>query len=84
MHPVEADGCGLVILRERRGFFRVSYDVVESGVMVYDGETMRLEHSDGSTREVPEGEWSDMLNVTPANRIPQCAGFQFFILRRNA
>jgi len=82
MHPVEADGCGLVIIQERSHGLRVVYDVVESGVLIYDGETLSLEHQDGSQREVPEREWPDVLNVAASNRIPQCAGFDFFIVRR--
>jgi hypothetical protein len=77
VHPVEADGCGVVVLRERKG---PSYEAIERGVLYYDGERLWLEHADGSRRELPEDEWPNILNVTPSNKIPQCAGFDFFMV----
>jgi hypothetical protein len=81
-HPVEIDGCRLVILRERTKLSSVRYDVLESGFLVYDGETMLLDSENGS-RVVTEQEMDDILDVTPTNQIPECSGFQLFILQRH-
>jgi hypothetical protein len=81
MHPVEADGCGLVILAESRSPLSIKYKVLESGVLSYDGKVLNLEFEGGGTRVITEEEQRYMLNVTPSNKIPECAGFDFFILR---
>ena len=81
MHPVEADGCGLVILRE---LSRLRYEVVDSGFLAYDGKTLWFEGANGTRRELPEDQWSGIMTVAPANRIPQCAEFNFFTVCRDA
>lgn len=83
MHPVEADGCGLVILAENARFLGAPIiKVLETGTLSYDGEALTLESDNGGRRIVTEEEQRDMLNVTEQNQIPQCVGYDFFILRQ--
>lgn len=78
MTPVEIDGCALVILQDS-GWS--GFHVLESGVLSYDGCELSLERTDGTRRPMGEQEQRKILNVTGGNRIPECAGFDLFILR---
>jgi hypothetical protein len=78
------DGCSLVILRSRRQFFRAGFEIVESGVLSYDGKVLELESVDGSSRRiVTEVEQSQIALVTEKSAIPECAGYRLFILLRD-
>ncbi len=79
-HPAHLDGRSLIILRERDTLFRSGFEVVASGDLHFDGETLMLESPDGGIRIVPESECSQILTVTRTNQIPECAGFQLVIL----
>jgi hypothetical protein len=65
MHPVSFDGGSLVILRERSNLLCVHYEVIESGVLMFDGQTLTLEHTDGSERTFSEQEQQNLLIITP-------------------
>lgn len=79
-HPAHLDGHSLVILRERDALLRGGFEIAASGVLRFDGETLVLQLFDGGIRIVPENECSQILTVTSTNRIPECDGFQLFIL----
>ena len=79
--PVRLDGNTLVVLRDKSTSFRTAFEIVRSGRLCYDGETLRLKNESGTTvwtlpDEIPPG----ICNVTPENRIPECAGYDFFLL----
>lgn len=74
-HPAHVDGCSVVVLRQgRRGF-----QVVESGILLFDGEALALGEGE-SRRPFSEGELEALMHVTPNSHIPECRGFDFFVL----
>ncbi|MEJ7640042.1 MAG: hypothetical protein WKF75_19260 [Singulisphaera sp.] len=74
-HPTHIDGRSVVILRQgRRGFH-----VVESGMLSYDGQTLTL-GEDESRRVFSDDELQSLMPVVEASRIPECRGFDFFVL----
>jgi hypothetical protein len=74
-HPAHIDGCSVVILRQgRRGFH-----VLESGMLSYDGQTLTLGEDD-SRRVFTDGELQSLMPVVEGSRIPECRGFDFFLL----
>lgn len=57
------------------------FDAMESGVLSFDGDLLTFETEEGSSsRLVSEREQKKMLTVTPENAIPQCQGFQLFLI----
>jgi hypothetical protein len=57
----------------------LGFDVVESGFLSFDGETLWL--GDGASRRVfTDGERDSLMPVAATNRIPECRGYRFFIL----
>jgi hypothetical protein len=82
MHVPDPDGHRLVILREHPNPFGARYEVLESGVVQREGETLWLTGQDGAARDLSHFETTRMLYVTPYNRIPECTGFSFFLLHR--
>jgi hypothetical protein len=82
MNPVEMDGCSLVILAEQPRLMGADFEIIEKGTLTYDERVLTLEFDCSTERVVTEVEQREMLNVTPLNRIPVCAGYYLFILRR--
>jgi hypothetical protein len=79
--PVGLDGSTLVVLRDASTGFRTRFEIVRCGRLSYDGETLRLKNDSGATvwtlpDELPTG----ICNVTPANRIPECDGYDLFLI----
>ena len=75
-HPAHIDGCSLVILRRRSSLLSAGFEVVESGTLSYDGETLTLESDHAArTREVTLAEQNHILVVSELNRIPEFIGF---------
>jgi hypothetical protein len=81
-YPTQLDGCSIVILRPPSGFRR-HFEIVEKGVLSHDGETLTLASETGRAgRIVTEDELSRILTVGDGNMIPECEGFQLFILEQ--
>jgi hypothetical protein len=74
-HPAHIDGRSVVLLRQgRRGFH-----VLESGMLSYDGQTLTL--GEGESRRVfTDDELQSLWPVVEGSRIPECRGFDFFLL----
>lgn len=74
--PAHIDGRTVVVLhREGRG-----YAIVESGRLQFDGEDLSL--ADGeSTRLFTDAEIDLLKIVVAENRIPECEGFDLFLIR---
>jgi hypothetical protein len=83
MQQIDPHGRALVVLRELPNPFGYRYDVQESGILVREGDALSIEHPDGTTRPLSNFEKARLLVVMPTNRIPECAGYQFFILQRD-
>jgi hypothetical protein len=83
MHPpAHIDGCNLVILRQTGGSLRWTFEVVESGWLHFDGDTLTLDSDRGAPpRAVSEAEQEQILTVSEKNGIPHCAGYRLFILQ---
>jgi hypothetical protein len=75
-HPSEVDGSSLVVLRQTR----LGFEIVESGILCYDGETLRLETVPNGWRIIDDAECSNYRYVGPENRIPECQGFDLFVI----
>jgi hypothetical protein len=74
-HPAHIDGCSVVILRQGwRGLH-----VLESGMLSYDGQTLTL-GEDQSRRVFTDDELQSLMPVVEGSRIPECRGFDFFLL----
>jgi hypothetical protein len=73
-HPAHIDGRSVVILRRGRGFH-----VLESGMLSYDGQTLTL-GEDESRRVFTDDELQSLMPVAEGSRIPECRGFDFFLL----
>lgn len=71
----------MVIVHPRGSTLRGGFKAVESGFLSYDGETLTLE-SDRSvkTRELTPTELARILAVSSSNQIPECLGYQLYIL----
>lgn len=79
--PHHLDGCSIVILRECSGWLGSRFEVVESGMLSYDGDclTLEAEHSD-ERRVFTEAEQERILDVSENNRIRECEGYRLFLL----
>jgi hypothetical protein len=76
-YPIELDGCSVAVLRNGRWGFHV----VESGVLGFDRETLSI--GEGELRRVfTDVERDSLMPVGSNSRIPECRGFDFFILGR--
>jgi hypothetical protein len=74
-HPAHIDGRTVVIARQgRRGFH-----VLESGMLGYDGQTLTL-GEDELRRVFTDDELQSLMPVVEGSRIPECRGFDFFLL----
>jgi hypothetical protein len=78
-YPAHVDGRTLVVIRARKSLFG-GYDVIESGVLEHDGESLRLVGDRGS-RVFTRAELESLQPVSPRSRIICCRGFDFFLLR---
>ncbi len=80
MHqPAHVDGCSVVVLRQGRHGF----NVVESGILSFDGDSLTLGEGE-ARRAFSDGELASLMHVTPNSRIPECRGFDFFVLAEGA
>ena len=78
----ELDGCSLVIIRQRSGMFG-GFDIIESGELTYDGDTLTFESDrDADPRVVTEEEQRQILTVNEHTQIPECVGYRLFILEQ--
>jgi len=76
MHqPAHLDGCSVVILRKVRRAFSVQ----EQGRLSHDGQKLMLVHGD-ARRLFTDAEIGALLSVTTDSRIPECKGFDFFLI----
>jgi hypothetical protein len=74
-HPVHIDGRSVVVLRKRG----LGYLVVRSGWLEFDGTELTLTTEDGRIPFSDE-ENNGLKRVVADNRIPQCRGFDFFLI----
>jgi hypothetical protein len=75
--PAHIDGRTVVILvQEPLGFH-----LVESGRLAHDGESLWLGEGE-STRLFTDEERAALMIVGTNNRIPECRGFDFFVLKQ--
>jgi hypothetical protein len=77
--PAHIDGRTVVILRRRASIFS-GYVVVESGLLMHTGEELLLV-TKGGDRIISDDELQAFQPVTPQNRILECRGFDFFVVR---
>ena len=75
-HPAHIDGRTVVVLR-REGH---SYSIVESGRLEFNGEDLSLVNGDFK-RLFTDDEMSLLKLFVAGNRIPQCEGFDLFLIR---
>ena len=73
--PTHLDGRTIVILSDQS----IGYRILESGQLSYDGNTLSL-MTDESERPFLDHEAEALLLVNPENRIPQCQGFDLFLI----
>lgn len=78
-HPAHIDGRTLVVIRPRK-FILGGYDVVESGTLGFDGESLELAGDHGS-RTVTDAELDSIQPVVQRTRIAACRGFDFFVVQ---
>jgi hypothetical protein len=76
MHPIHVDGRALVILRQTGRRF----DVIASGRLAYDGESLTLRDTDGGERTISDAELDGFQPVVATNRIRECQGFDLYLL----
>ncbi len=75
-HPAHIDGRSVVILRQGR---RRGFHVLESGMLSHDGQTLTLGAGE-SRRVFTDDELQSLQPVVEGSRIPECRGFDFFLL----
>ena len=84
-HPAHLDGCNIIIIRQKRSLLRTRFEVLESGFLCYDGETLTLESDRGDEPRVFTSEEQEkILTVSERSRIPECAGYRLFVLQDDA
>ncbi|MEX0653368.1 MAG: hypothetical protein WD151_04505 [Phycisphaeraceae bacterium] len=71
-HPAHVDGRSLVLLK-RTGH---RFAVVDSGLLSHDGENLELP----SGHRITDDELGKFQSVISSNRIPECAGFDFYVV----
>jgi len=77
MQPHTLDGQTLIVLRQRA----TDFETVCSGRRSFDGEALSV--ADAHDRELmvlTDTQLVQIKHVVDGNRIPQCAGYDFFIL----
>jgi hypothetical protein len=80
MNPVEVDGLTAVILRQCGERF----ERVCAGRLAFDGSELSLMDSDDrESTVISEEALAGMMHVTSDNRIPECSGFDLFIIARS-
>lgn len=80
MFPVEIDGCTLVILRRNPSRWGRPFSVVAGGLLSYDGDTLTMEN-DGVRQPISDDELADIMDVHADTMIPECRGFDRFLIR---
>jgi hypothetical protein len=79
--PAHLDGCSLVVLRQRPRLVSAAFEIIESGLLSYDGETLVLvSDRDQSRREFSQAEQDRIKVVCESNQIAECDGYRFFLL----
>ncbi len=74
--PAHLDGRSVVVLCQgRRGF-----SALESDILSYDGQTLSLVDGGESQRVLSDGELQSLMPVAPASRMPECRGFDFYLI----
>ncbi len=77
MQPHTLDGRTLIVLRQRA----TGFETVCSGRLSFDGEALSV--ADAHDRELmvlTDTQLLQIKHVVEGNRIPQCAGYDFFIV----
>ena len=74
-HPARLDGRSVVVLRQGRWGF----SAMESGILSHDGQTLSLGEGE-SQRVLSDDELQSLMPVAPGNRIPECRGFDFYLI----
>jgi len=74
-HPAHIDGRTLIVLSQRRRGFRA----LENGILSYDGQALSLDGGE-SRRVLSDDELQSLTPVAPSNRIPECRGFDFYLI----
>jgi hypothetical protein len=52
---------------------------MESGILSHDGQTLSLGEGE-SRRVLSDDELQSLMPVAPGNRIPECRGFDFYLI----
>jgi hypothetical protein len=76
-HPAHIDGRSVVILRSDRW----GYSALEIGILSYDGRALSLGEGE-SQRALSDDELQSLMPVAPGNRIPECRGFDFYLIAK--
>jgi hypothetical protein len=80
--PTHIDGRTLVILQYESSMFSSQFRVLESGRLRHDGVTLELiPFAGGEPRVVRNDELAAIQVVSEINRIPECSGFDLFLLQ---
>lgn len=74
-YPIEVDERSVVLLSQGQRGFRV----LESGLLCFNGETLIL-FKDHSRRVFSDAELGSLMPVVARNCIPECRGFDFFLI----
>jgi hypothetical protein len=57
------------------------FDIVAEGRLAHDGDMLRLKGAvQASDRIITDDEVAGIKLVTPENRIPQCRGYELFLI----
>ena len=75
-HPAHIDGRTVVVLRSDI----LGYTIMESGLLKFDGESLSLACGEAK-RHFSEQEVELLKPVAAGNRIPECRGFDFFLIQ---
>jgi hypothetical protein len=77
--PAHIDGRTLIILRRGRSSFGSAFAQAMSGRLEHDGEKLTLV-GDCHRRVITEAKLASLMPVNDGNRIPQCHGFDLFMI----
>ncbi len=77
--PAHIDGRTLIVIQPKESLLG-GYDVIESGSLEHDGESLQLV-GDHGTRTVTDAELESLQLVVQETNIKACRGFDFFLIR---
>ena len=80
--PAHVDGRTLVIIRRRPSLFNSGFTEVMRGRLEHDGAKLTLVGNCGR-RVISDAELATFMPVNEGNRIPECAGFDFFLIQES-